>query len=310
MKKRIAFLLVLCSLAASAQAVKKYQVSSESVKTFLSTLSSDKMEGRQAGTPGIEKAAVFLEKFLIAKKIKPYFKTYRDTVTGFRPSTFNIVGYIEGNDPVLKKETIILSAHYDHLGNAEGEDKVYNGANDDASGVTAVAELASYFATTKSNKRSIIIAFFTAEEKGLLGSTSFAKKLRKANVKPYAMLNFEMIGVPLKDNYTAYLTGYNMTNMAELLNKAARKHYLGYFPGEKDYDLFSRSDNYAVYSELGIPAQTVSTFTFQNYKFYHEAEDEADKLDITHMTAFIQQMIPMVEYMATSPKQEIILYEK
>ena len=160
-----------------------YKVKESEVSDFLKKLSSDEMEGRETGTKGIEKAAVFLEDFFKQNKVKPYFVSYRDTLTNFKTPAYNIVGVIEGTDPVLKKEFVVLSAHYDHIGleKKQQPDVVFNGANDDASGVTAVAELAKYFSETKSNKRSILFVFFAGEEKGLLGSKSLVQKLKKQN---------------------------------------------------------------------------------------------------------------------------------
>ncbi|RZL34984.1 MAG: M28 family peptidase, partial [Pedobacter sp.] len=137
-----------------------YKVDSLSVGKTLQTLSSDEMQGRESGTKGGEKAADYLADLLQKYKVKPYFKTYRDTLSNFEEgSAFNIVGVIEGNDATLKNEYVILGAHYDHIGISEkgiNGDFINNGANDDASGVTAVSELAKYFGTHKTNKRSVL----------------------------------------------------------------------------------------------------------------------------------------------------------
>ena len=124
-----------------------YKVDETEVSEFLKYLSSDELEGRETGTKGIEKAAVFLEDFLNKNNIEPYFKTYRDTLTNFKSPAYNIVGVLEGTDPDLKKEFVVLSAHYDHIGveKNKNDDRINNGANDDASGVTAVAQMAKYF---------------------------------------------------------------------------------------------------------------------------------------------------------------------
>lgn len=185
-----------------------YKVDENEVSDFLKYLSSDELEGRDTGSKGIEKAAVFLEDFFKNNNVKPYFATYRDTLTNFDKPAFNIVGVLEGTDPKLKKEFVVLSAHYDHIGleTKEQPDVIFNGANDDASGVTAVAQMAKYFSKTKSNKRSILFVFFTGEEKGLLGSKSLVQKLKKQDFNLYAQLNIEMIGVPMKRDYLAYIT--------------------------------------------------------------------------------------------------------
>ncbi len=306
----ILFLLVVWHLLpASAQKV-EYVVKENDVKQFLSSLASNEMEGREAGTLGIEKAAIFLEEFLKKNQIQPYFVSYRDTLSNFKQTTYNIVGFIEGNDPVLKKEFIVLGGHYDHIGIAEEAidgDLINNGANDDASGVTAVAEIARYFALTKSNKRSLLFVFFSAEEKGLLGSKHLSEKLKRSNFNLYSMLNFEMIGVPMKRDYTAYVSGYDTSNMADKFNEYSGKKLVGFLPEEKEFQLFYRSDNFPFYKEFLVPSQTICTFDFQNYAFYHHVSDESEKMDFSHMTTFIQDMLPVVTKMVNSETKEIVL---
>ncbi len=131
-----------------------YKVQQSSVSAILKTLTTDEMQGRKSGTEGINKAATYLIGLMQQYNVKPYFKTYRDTLTNFKGTTFNIVGVIDGDDPILRDEFIILGAHYDHIGISEKGiegDFINNGANDDASGVTAVSELANYFGANKTN---------------------------------------------------------------------------------------------------------------------------------------------------------------
>lgn len=287
-----------------------YKVQESSVSGTLKTLSGDDMQGREAGTAGINKSADYLVKLLKEYNVKPYFKTYRDTLSNFKGTTFNIVGVIEGTDPILKKEYVILGAHYDHIGISEegvSGDFINNGANDDASGVTAVAELAKYFGTHKTNKRSILIVFFTAEETGLLGSFHLADKLKKSNFNLYTMLNFEMIGVPMEADYTAYITGFSKSNMAAKINEYSGKKLVGYLPMEFQYQLFKRSDNYPFFEKFNVPSQTVCTFDFKNFDYYHHVKDEFEVMDITHMTSFIQDILPVVEKMANAETKEIVL---
>src|SRR5690606_10814553 len=166
----IPFLILIGFL--SFKVFKKDYISPEALEMMVSYLASDELEGREVGTVGIEKAAMYIEAVFEKNNIKPYFETYRNNFKVGILDASNIVGYIEGNDPKLKNEIVITGAHYDHLGLAEqvGKDKLANGANDNASGVSAVLLMAQHFAVTKSNKRSIIVALFSAEERGLLGS--------------------------------------------------------------------------------------------------------------------------------------------
>lgn len=286
-----------------------YKVDQAQVSDFLKYLSSDELEGRETGTKGIEKAAVFLEDFLKNNNVKPYFSSYRDTLTNFKSPAYNIVGVLEGTDPVLKKEFVVLSAHYDHIGLEKNkqEDVINNGANDDASGVTAVAQMAKYFSTTKSNKRSILFVFFAGEEKGLLGSKSLVQKLEKQNFNLYTQLNIEMIGVPMKRDYLAYITGFDKSNMAEKINEYTGKKTIGFLPKEAEYKLFYRSDNYSFYEVFKKPCQSISTFDFENFEFYHHVSDEFKLMDIPHMTSFIQEFLPAVTRIANSPTEEITM---
>ncbi|WP_281231782.1 M20/M25/M40 family metallo-hydrolase [Flavobacterium gelatinilyticum] len=286
-----------------------YKVSESEVSDFLKYLSSDELEGRETGTNGIEKAAVFLEDYFKKHNVKPYFSTYRDTLTNFKSPAYNIVGVLEGTDPVLKKEYVVLSAHYDHIGveKKQQPDVIYNGANDDASGVTAVAQMAKYFSETKSNKRSILFVFFAGEEKGLLGSKSMVQKLKKQNFNLYTQLNIEMIGVPMKRDYLAYITGFDKSNMAEKINEYTGKKTIGFLPKEAEYQLFYRSDNHPFFETFGKPCQSLSTFDFENFDFYHHVSDEFKIMDIPHMTAFVQELLPAVTRISQTPTEEITM---
>ncbi|TYA74851.1 M28 family peptidase [Seonamhaeicola marinus] len=280
----------------------------DQVRTSLEFLASDELKGRETGSEGIEKAAIFIENYFKKYNVKPYFKTYRDSFYLNDIVGYNVVGFIEGSDLELKKEFVILGAHYDHIGSAlemDG-DSIANGANDDASGTVAVMEWAKYFSNSKSNKRSILFTLYDAEEKGLKGSEHLAKALKNKGLDLYTMINFEMIGVPRANGKTlSYITGYNMSNMAGKLNAYAESKVVGFFPQAKRYGLFKRSDNYPFYEQFGIPAHAISTFDFTNYDYYHHVDDEADKMDYQHMTNFINTMIPALEGMVNSPSKEI-----
>ncbi|GAA4237112.1 M28 family metallopeptidase [Postechiella marina] len=278
------------------------------VKSSLEYLASDELEGRNTGSKGIEKAAVFIEGVFKNHGIKPYFKTYRDSFKIKKIDGYNVVGYIEGNDAKLKNEFVILGAHYDHIGytKAVNGDAIANGANDDASGTVAVLEWAKHFSKFKNNKRSILFTLYAAEEMGLKGSEHLAKRLKIEGLNLYTMINFEMIGVPrAKKEIAAYITGYQKSNMASKLNDYVNEDFIGFLAQAKAYNLFERSDNYPFYKEFKVPAQAISTFDFTNFDYYHHVDDEADKMDFTHMTNFINKMIPAIEGMVNSPTREI-----
>ena len=285
-----------------------YKVKEKDVAETLKYLASDELEGRETGTKGMVKAADYLEQFFKKNNVKPYFASYRDTLSNFKEPAFNIVGVVEGNDPVLKNEFVIISGHYDHIGidkKGVNGDFINNGANDDASGTTAVAEMAKYFSIAKNNKRSVLFVFFAGEEKGLLGSKHLAKKLKAKNFNLYAQFNIEMIGVPMKRDYLAYITGFDKSNMAAKVNEYTGKNTIGFLPKEAEFQLFYRSDNYSFYDVFHVPCQSISTFDFENFEYYHHVSDEFKAMDLPHMTSFIQELLPAVTQMANSPTHEI-----
>jgi len=316
MKKNIFFSLLAlgCITVVSAQKNKKpaapYKVEEKSVAATLKFLSSDELKGRMSGSEGLEKAAVYLEDVFVKNGVKPYFATFKDTLTNYdKAITYNVVGYLEGTDPVLKKEFVVLGAHYDHIGvekNPTTTDSIFNGANDDASGTTAVAEMANYFGKMKNNKRSILFCFFSGEEEGLLGSQSLAAKLKVKNFNLYTMLEFEMVGVPMKRDIMAYVTGWGTSNMGDKMNEYAGKKLVGYLDVEMKYQLFRRSDNYSFYNEFHKPSQTICTFDFENFEYYHHLKDEYENMDITAMTNFIQEMVPVIDKMVNAPAGDIV----
>lgn len=283
------------------------------VSKTLKYLTSDELEGRDSGSKGIEKASVYLENLLKENGIKPYFKTYRDTLSNYDKTSYNIVGYMEGTDPVLKNEFVIIGAHYDHIGkiSAVNGDDIANGANDNAAGTTAVSEVAKYFAQAKSNKRSLLFVFFSAEEKGLLGSKHLAAKLKQQNMNLYFMFNYEMVGVPMQNrDMLMYITGFGKSNMAAKMNEYSGDKLVGYLPVETKYMLFRASDNFPFYDEFNVPAQTVSTFDFENFEFYHQPDDEFELMKTDHITTIINKTIPVLEKMMNALTKEIKLNAK
>lgn len=260
------------------------------INTQLNYLSSDDLNGRLTGSKGLDKAATFISKYFKEIDLKPYYESFRDTFyLEDRTIAYNMIGYIEGSDPLLKNEPVIIGAHYDHIGNSKAVDgdNIANGANDNASGTVAVMQLAKILNNTKP-KRSILFVLFDAEEKGLLGSKYLAEKLKSEDVKPYVIFNIEMVGVPMEDKpQQAYLTGFEQSNFAEIFNGYTDQESLIFLPQAKDYQLFKRSDNYPFYQSFEIPAHSVSTFDFTNYSYYHHVDDEAKLIDTEHIMSLV-----------------------
>jgi Zn-dependent M28 family amino/carboxypeptidase len=273
-------------------------------------LASDALKGRDSGSPGLEKAADFIETLFESNGVLPFFESYRDTLSNFEGITYNMVGVVPGTDAELKGEFILIGAHYDHIGEIapHNGDAIANGANDNASGTTAVLELARYFGKMNSNKRSLIFALFSAEEKGLLGSKHLAKKLKDQDLPLYVMLNYEMIGVPMVNkDHLVYLTGYEMSNLPEISNAHAGEKVVGFLPKAKEFNLYQRSDNYPFHQAFSVPSHTFSTFDFTNFAHYHGVGDEVQEMDFGHMAVVVNKMIPIVEGIANATEKEITL---
>lgn len=287
------------------------EISEANVSKILRNLSSDELRGRKTGSEEIAEAADYIVDILRKNGLKPYFETYRDSFTVNGITGYNIVGLKEGSDPELKDEFIVIGAHYDHVGTgtAVDNDSIFNGANDNASGTTAVLELAKFFADVDT-KRSILFSLFSAEEMGLLGSEHLAKRLKEENLDLYLMLNIEMIGVPMEDKeYSAYLTGFEISDLGEIVNKYSGENLLGFLPQAKEYNLFNRSDNATFFQEFHVPAQTISTFDFTNFDYYHKVNDEFPLMNIPFMTELIEDLIPAIYKIANSEEREIKVFE-
>ncbi|MEZ5428164.1 MAG: M20/M25/M40 family metallo-hydrolase [Pyrinomonadaceae bacterium] len=212
--------------------------------------------------------------------------------------TWNAVGMLPGSDPRRASEVILLSAHMDHLGvRGEGVDKIFNGADDDASGCVAVLELArSLAAGAERPKRTVYFAFFGSEEAGGFGARYFIDNLPFSKEKLIANLQFEMIGRPDakvgKDEL--WLTGFELSNLGEELAKNGAKLVQDPHP---EQNFFRRSDNYTL-ARQGVVAHTVSSFGL--HKDYHQASDEIETIDFDFMTRAINSMVEPVRWLVNS----------
>ncbi len=310
------FLLLLFlnhSLLAQAPKNESYQVSEVDVLADLNYLSSNELSGRETGSAGIELAALYIENHFSESGLSPYFDTYRDNFYIGKKQAYNIVALLPGTDESLKDEYILIGAHYDHIGEGKevNGDAIANGANDNASGSVGVLQIARQLSKIGGNKRSILFVLFSGEEMGLKGSEHLSEKLKGHGIDLYTMINLEMIGVPMKaKDYMAYITGFEKSNMAEKFNEYSEgENILGFLPQAEQMSLFRRSDNYPFYKNFNIPAQTICTFDFSNYPYYHHVDDEAENLDAAHMASLIRHLIPGILKMANSEEKEIKLKE-
>lgn len=204
-------------------------------------------------------------------------------------SLANVVAMIPGK--TLPNEYVIFSGHYDHLGvntkNMVNGDSIYNGANDDAAGTTAMIMLSKYYKALNNNARTILFAAFTAEEVGGYGASYFSKQLDPSKV--VAMFNIEMIGTESKwGKNSAYITGFDKTNMGAILQKNLDGSDFKFYPDPyTDQNLFYRSDN-ATLARLGVAAHTISTSKMDTEPNYHKASDHIETLDLDNMNEIIK----------------------
>ncbi|MDO7845948.1 M20/M25/M40 family metallo-hydrolase [Hymenobacter sp. M29] len=242
------------------------------------------------GTTSTEPPKPFSTVFVLGPK--PASLSYRISASSvLEPVELrNVVGMLPGKDAKRAKENVVFSGHYDHLGYLKPSpagDSIANGADDDASGTTAVVALAEYFKKKNDNARPLIFVAFAAEEVGGFGSQFFSKQLDPQQVT--AMFNIEMIGKEAKFGpNTAFITGYERSDFGKLLQANLAGSKFKFEPDPyPEQNLFYRSDN-ATLARLGVPAHTISTDQIPTDGLYHSVDDEVETLNLTNMTAVIQ----------------------
>jgi aminopeptidase YwaD len=214
-----------------------------------------------------------------------------------RGQTYNAVGILRGTDP--SGDAILITSHLDHLGRretAQGPDKIFNGADDDASGTVAVIEMAEALARRGRPKRTVIFASFGSEETGGAGATYFLLNPPVALDRMVANVEFEMIGRPdpKVPPHTLWLTGYERSDLGAQLAAHGAKLVQDPHP---DQNFFTRSDNYTL-ARKGVVAHTVSSFGL--HKEYHQPSDDTKMIDYPHMTESIASMVEPLWWLANA----------
>jgi len=326
---KLRFLVFICTLAACAQlSAAEPQVSAEQLRSWLSYLASDEMKGRANGSPEIRKAADWLAERYKEAGMKPapgrssYFQHAKITHRGSDEliDIINVIGYLEGSDPSLKDEYILISGHYDHVGvNLELEgDTIFNGADDDGSGVVLGLGIIHTLHKMKQDpnfkgfKRSLVIVAWAGEELGLKGSKSYMKDpflpVEKMNVN----LNFEMVGhTQKKGKKQVWMVGNKFSDLFSIIHDDFAP--FGWTLAEDAFpkmNLFFRSDN-ATFALLetnreartavGIPAHSFSTWGGEEH--YHQVTDEPDKIDYENLAGLTEIMSHVVVKVANREKR-------
>lgn len=304
-----------------------YQINEADVRRILSTLAADSMEGRYTGSPGALKAARFITREMTSIGLSPAgdsgyyqkvgYESKQDSRTqpdlkvlgsleavaalpaGARVIGYNLIGVMRGSDPVLRDQIVVIAAHYDHLGigKAVNGDSIYNGADDDASGVTAVLEIARSLATNPP-RRTVVFMTTNGEEQGILGTQWYVAHPKFPLAKMVAEMEVEMIGRP--DSLAggagrAWLTGYDRSTMGDMLKAANVPIVADPYP---QMHFFERSDN-IVFAMMGIPAHTLSSYNL--HSDYHAVTDDIDRIDFAHVTAVIRAGAAAARILADGP---------
>ncbi len=266
----------------------------------LRALAADSMEGRGTGTPGGWRAARYIATELERFGVPPAGDSgYFQRVPLPHGSAANVVGLIRGRDAAARDSAVVIAAHYDHLGigGPVSGDSIYNGADDDASGVVAVLQMARALAHDPP-RRSVVVLLTTGEEVGLLGTRRYLDEPVVPLDHTVAELEVEMIGRPdslAGGSGHAWLTGYERSTMGDMLKAAGSPIVPDPRPAE---DFFRRSDNIA-FARRGIPAHTLSSFNL--HADYHTPDDEVERVDTVHLARVIAAATAAARALADGP---------
>lgn len=282
------FLLISSSLLFSQQ------VSKERVTQVLSHLASDEMKGREIGTPENDSAAVYIAKTFAENKLDYCIgDSYLVPFEYKGKIVYNVCGIKKGKT----EKTLAFSAHFDHIGTSNKPgDQVFNGADDNASGVTAVIGLADYFKTKKPDFSLMYIAF-NGEEKGMKGSKAIVEipDLQAQQKNIVALFNFEMIAtVSQFGRNTVYMTGDQFSDVDELFNKHSVNDLKIQGDPYKQQQLFYRSDNVS-FVKKEIIAHSISTVDMTGAKHYHQINDDLEIVDFDNLTSIINNFGKTIE---------------
>jgi hypothetical protein len=293
-------------------------VTASDLKTWCFYLAGDDMKGRKNGSPEMKKAADYIAACFQEAGLKPfntetgYFQEY--TVKGRNNTDIaerNVMGFIEGSDPELKNEWIILSAHFDHIGIGKpvNGDSIFNGADDNATGTITVMALAKTVgASVNKPRRSILFVAYSGEEMGLRGSRWFLEHSPIPLEQVKLNLNFEMEGECATLGKNRYiLTGYQFTDFDDLLDEYNKNTGWEVARKYKSPDwIFMGSDNAALAikrdgdkSVLNIPAFTI--VTTDDISIIHKVTDEPDIMDYDHMASLVAYATGLVLFLSADP---------
>jgi len=271
-------------IALSFPVFAQFNVSSEHLEKHVFTLASDSLLGRGFGTEQGAKAATYIAQQYEKAGIDPldgtYFHPFNHREGILNIPGINVIGVIQGSDPKMKEEYIVLGAHFDHLGwnIRNGDTVVYNGADDNASGTATIIEIGRNLANLKESLgRSIIIAAFDGEESGLVGSTRFLEDAIVPPEKIKLMFSLDMVG--MYDTHGGLdMVGVKQLNDAEQIIGTLANDY-NIIIKKANGTIEKRTDT-APFGKIGIPAIHANTGSESPY---HKPTDVAGELEYEGM---------------------------
>ena len=286
-------------------------LSAEVIAAHLNFLANDSLRGRGNYTKELHVAAEYIASQFqqLNLQVLPPFKSYYQLFTGktsnkgvdksdtlmaadYQKVLKNVIGVLPGT--TKPSEIVIFSAHYDHMGSTgPAARNIFNGANDNASGVAAMLALAQYYATRKDNSRTLVFCAFAGEELGLLGSKVLADGINAQMIT--CMINLEMLGRYARRNKNSFfITGAQHSNVAQIMKENLKGHSVRISrEPSMEKQLFARSDNYP-FALKGIPAHTIMSGDDDD-PCYHQTCDEVQRLDIVNMEAIVRAVATGVE---------------
>ncbi|MHC4605700.1 MAG: M20/M25/M40 family metallo-hydrolase [Planctomycetota bacterium] len=282
-------------------------ITADGLRAHLEIIAGDEMAGRKAGTEGCRKATKYIADHFEKIGLKPvgddgtYFQNFDYGRTN-KVETRNCVGLLEGSDPELKKEIIVIGAHHDHLGSRKPKDEddtrdlVWNGADDNGSGTVSVMEIARAFCEGKvRTKRSILFMTFSAEESGLIGSNYYCNNPLFPIEDHVAMLNLDMVG--RNPNNPVGISGAgSAAEWKAFIEKAAEKEELKVrigagASGGSDHASFLRKKIPAIFAISGLHGD------------YHRVSDHVDKIEFDRMVKIARTMARVLAAVADLPER-------
>jgi Zn-dependent M28 family amino/carboxypeptidase len=305
-------LLLFFALTCPVLAQVKGPISEDNVRAQLGFLASDAMQGRGSGTGYERIAAEYIGSQFRQFGLEPGGDIDSSGTKGFvqrvpagtkvesveSSATWNVIGVLRGSDPRASNEAIMLSAHLDHLGVNESltGDKIFNGADDDASGCVAVLEMARVLAAGKRPRRTVYFVCFGSEERGGYGSQHFIANPPIPLTQIVADLTFEMLGRPDPKVApgTLWLTGFERSTLGPELAKNGAALVADPRP---EQSFFRRSDNFPL-ALRGVIAHTISSFGL--HTDYHRPSDEISKIDFPFMTRSLNSLVKPIQWLANS----------